>query len=210
MEKIDWRMEGLEYGACNCEWGCPCQFNARPTLGHCSGAMTMQVERGHFGGVTLDGVIWGLIAEWPGAIHEGNGKILCFVDDRASHEQRNAVVEIGQGKHSAEGSLFHVLNVVCPTSLEPVFPHVEFEYDLDARTARSRVPGVFDIDGGPIRNPVTGDPDFPRLVLPKGFEFKEAEFASANTKAAGAIRFDKEKGHAAFARIQHGPQGYIE
>jgi hypothetical protein len=72
------------------------------------------------------------------------------------------------------------------------------------------VPGVFEIDGGPIRNPVTGEPEFPRLLLPKGFEFKDAEFASSNTRAAGPIRFEKENGHAHFAKIHHGPQGYIE
>jgi hypothetical protein len=23
--------------ACNCDWGCPCQFNAKPTHGNCEG-----------------------------------------------------------------------------------------------------------------------------------------------------------------------------
>jgi hypothetical protein len=209
MAKTDWRMEGLEYDACNCNWGCPCQFNAPPTQGHCSGTLTMQVEHGYFGGTKLDGLIWGLIAEWPGAIHEGNGRILYFADDRATPEQRHALQEISAGRHSNEGTLFHILSVVCPTILDPVFALVEFEYDLNARTAKVRVPGLFDIDGDPIRNPVTGEPDFPRLVLPKGFEFKEAEFSSANTRALGPIRFEKEKGHAHFARICHGPEGYI-
>jgi hypothetical protein len=29
------RIAGEEVGNCNCTWGCPCQFNALPTTGHC-------------------------------------------------------------------------------------------------------------------------------------------------------------------------------
>ena len=35
--KTKWRIAGEEVGACNCNWGCPCQFNAPPTLGRCEG-----------------------------------------------------------------------------------------------------------------------------------------------------------------------------
>ena len=33
MARIDWRICALEINTCNCAWGCPCQFNARPTRG---------------------------------------------------------------------------------------------------------------------------------------------------------------------------------
>lgn len=210
MTTTDWRMQGIEFDACNCDWGCPCQFNALPTSRQCSGSLTMRIDQGYFDKTKLDGIAWGMCITWPGAIHEGNGTMLVFVDKSASPEQRQAIVDIAHGKHSAEGTLFNILNIVCPTKLEPVFPDVEFEYDLDARTARVRVPGVYEIDGEPIRNPVTNQPHFPRLVLPNGFEFKEAEFLSGHIRASGPLRFEKEKGHAHFARIHHGPQGYIE
>jgi hypothetical protein len=135
--------------------------------------------------------------------------MLYFVEERATPEQRSAIIDIVQGKHSAEGTLFHIFSAVCPTKLDPVFPSVEFTYDLEARTARVRVPGVFDIDGEPIRNPITGEPHFPRVALPNGFEYKEAEFASGKINAVGPIRFTADQGHAHFARIHHGPQGYI-
>jgi hypothetical protein len=207
---VDWRMRGVEFDACNCAWGCPCQFSALPTLGHCSGTLTMKIEEGYFGGTKLDGLVWGLCAEWPGAIHEGNGRIVTFVDDRATPAQRQAIVEISRGDYSAEGTLFHIFNVVTPTKLDPVFCRVEFTYDWDARTARVRVPGVFEIDGEPIRNPITREPEFPRLVLPKGFEFKEAECSSCDIRADGPIRFKTKGTHAHFARIHHGPQGFVD
>ena len=38
MAQIDWRFEAVELLTCNCDWGCPCQFNARPTHGDCRAA----------------------------------------------------------------------------------------------------------------------------------------------------------------------------
>ena len=31
----EWEIKGREFGNCNCSYGCPCQFNALPTHGHC-------------------------------------------------------------------------------------------------------------------------------------------------------------------------------
>jgi hypothetical protein len=210
MAHADWRIKGIEFGACNCDWGCPCQFNAPPTRGHCAGGLTVRIESGYFGDTKLDGVVWGMFGEWPGAIHQGNGKLLVFVDERANPLQRRAIVEIAHGKHSAEGTMFNIFSVVCPTKLDPVFSPVEFQLDMDTRTARVRVPGMFEITGEPIRNPVTGAPHFPKLVLPTGFEFKEAEMASATSKATGPIKYARENGHGQFARIHWGPNGYID
>ena len=28
---IDWHIKGRQFGNCNCNYGCPCQFNAPPT-----------------------------------------------------------------------------------------------------------------------------------------------------------------------------------
>ena len=47
-----------EIATCNCAWGCPCQFNGLPTHGDCRAAVAMQIEKGHFGAVSLDGLKW--------------------------------------------------------------------------------------------------------------------------------------------------------
>ena len=205
----DWQMKGYEFGACNCAWGCPCQFNALPTLGHCTGGMVVRVDEGHFGDTKLDGVLWGMIAEWPGAIHEGNGKLLIYIDDRTDDRQRKAIVDIVHGKHSAEGTFFNIFSAVCPTKLDPVFQRIDLEWDLDKREARVQMPGVIEMTGEPIRNPVTNDPSYPKLTLPAGFEFKEAEFCSSNIRATGPIKLESDKGHGHFARVHWGPQGYL-
>ena len=34
---VDWYVEGVAFGNCNCDYGCPCQFERRPTHGNCRG-----------------------------------------------------------------------------------------------------------------------------------------------------------------------------
>ena len=96
MTMIDWRIQGVEIGICNCSWGCPCQFNALPTLGHCSAGAAIHVEHGHFGSTSLDGVNFGGLFKWPGPIHEGSGEAQPLIDERATPEQRNAILTIAR------------------------------------------------------------------------------------------------------------------
>jgi hypothetical protein len=53
---IDWYLEGIAFGNCNCDYSCPCQFELRPTQGHCSGFGVTRIGKGHFGDVPLDGL----------------------------------------------------------------------------------------------------------------------------------------------------------
>jgi hypothetical protein len=39
-----WFMRGSLVGACNCDWGCPCNFDAPPTYGFCDGFYGMVVH----------------------------------------------------------------------------------------------------------------------------------------------------------------------
>ena len=93
-----WRLNGMVLVACNCDWGCPCNFNARPTTGKCEGGWTWHVEGGVVGDVTLDGLNFSVYANWPGAIHEGNGEALVLIDERADAAQRAAIEDILGGK----------------------------------------------------------------------------------------------------------------
>ena len=72
-DKPSWTLTGVVLVACNCDFGCPCNFNAPPTHGKCEGGWTWHVQHGSFDGVSLDGLNFSVYANWPGAIHEGNG-----------------------------------------------------------------------------------------------------------------------------------------
>lgn len=51
-----WEIKGREFGNCNCDYGCPCQFNALPTHGHCRGLAVFDIETGFHGATRLDGL----------------------------------------------------------------------------------------------------------------------------------------------------------
>ena len=59
MAHVDWSTKSRLLITCNCDWGCPCQFNARPTHGDCRAAIAGRIDEGHFGDVRLDGLTWG-------------------------------------------------------------------------------------------------------------------------------------------------------
>ena len=52
----EWGVSGNVLIACNCDFGCPCNFNARPSRGHCEGGWIWLIEKGHVGAVRLETV----------------------------------------------------------------------------------------------------------------------------------------------------------
>ena len=63
---IQWEIRGREFGNCNCDYSCPCQFNALPTHGHCRGLGVYDIEQGFHGPTRLDGLRAAGIFRWPG------------------------------------------------------------------------------------------------------------------------------------------------
>ncbi len=201
MPNVPWRMKGKHLKNCNCAFGCPCDFNAPPTYGPCEGMVGMHIDEGHFGDVSLDGLRWAATYHWPGPLHEGNGTLLAIIDERADEKQRNALLTILSGQEQVEGTFFHIISMIVSTMLEPKFLPIDFEFDLDGRTARMSVPGVFETTSEPIKNPVTGDPHRISVKIPRGFEYEEAEIASATIKGMGDIEFDHTNCHSSLADV---------
>ncbi|MFL6747922.1 MAG: DUF1326 domain-containing protein, partial [Sphingomicrobium sp.] len=93
-----WEFKGRELVNCTCEYGCNCQFNALPDKGHCHAVAGIQIDEGHHGDTRLDGLKIAAIFKWPGAIHEGNGEAIAFVDSQADEAQREALLKIMTGQ----------------------------------------------------------------------------------------------------------------
>ena len=209
MANTSWRMKGRYMKNCNCAYGCPCDFNSKPTYGPCEGMAGMHIDEGHFGDVKLDGLNWAVTYHWPGALHEGNGTLQAIIEERADEQQRQALLTILSGQEQDEGTFFHILSVIVSNMLEPLFLPIEFEFDLEGRTARMAVAGVFDTTSEPIKNPVSGENHRIRVVMPEGFEHREAEIAHAVTKGTGQIKFDISAGHSTLAIVEHTPSGVV-
>jgi hypothetical protein len=208
MALVDWRIQGPEIAACNCDWGCPCQFNALPTRGNCRAMTAMRIDKGHFGDVKLDGVKWYGLFAWPGPIHEGNGEVQAIVDERASPAQREAILKILSGQETVPGAtIFNVFAGTFTKAHDPIFAPIEFTIDIENRKAHAAVKGVTETHVEPIKNPVTGEPHRARVALPQGFEYRIAEYASGAVKASAAIKHDWSGRHAHLAMLDLGTNG---
>ncbi len=207
---IEWSMEGLEFTNCNCSWGCPCQFNGTPTQGNCRAFIFMQIDKGRFGDVTLDGLHWGILAAWPAAIHLGNGKFQTIIDERANPKQRQAIETVSHGGETEPGKLiWQVFSTTVTQLLPTLYKPIDLQIDYAARTARLNVPGLLDGRAESIRNPVTGAAHPVRVTMPTGFEFTESEVLSGKSTASGPIELNLDGSHAHIARIHWTTRGVV-
>lgn len=180
----DWKISGEEVGHCNCDWGCPCQFNANPTHGQCHALIGFRIDEGHFGDVSLDGAKYAWVVWWPGPIHEGNGHLQLILDEASSDEQREAITQICSGEQG--GVLFEIFSAVAAERPEPVTASIEVESDRKAGTGSVRAGDFGEARAEPIKNPVDGSTHRARIVLPEGFEYNEAEVANTVTAKVAA------------------------
>src|SRR6202158_1707436 len=131
MAMVEWRVQGREFTNCNCAYGCPCQFNALPTHGHCQAVIGIQIDKGRHGSTTLDGLKVVGTFRWPGPIHEGSGEAAVIIDKRASAAQRDALLRILTGQDTEPGAtIFQVFSATFATLHEPVFADIEFTVDV--------------------------------------------------------------------------------
>jgi hypothetical protein len=207
---VDWYVEGVAFGNCNCDYGCPCQFERRPTHGDCRGFEVLRIDRGRFGEVPLDGLQAALLYAWPGAIFEGDGAMQAIIDERADARQRQALATVLHGGETEEAKThWWVFHAMSSTVHEPLFAPIEFEVDLEARRARVAIPGVLEATGRPIVSPATGEEHRVRIDIPNGIEFELAEIGSASTRATGAIGLDLNDSYGQFNILRHSGTGVV-
>jgi len=207
---IDWLIVGKSFGNCNCDYGCPCQFESLPTHGACSGFEVFEIEKGHFGKVKLDGLRAAMIYSWPGPIFEGKGEMQVIIDERADQSQRKALDTILHGGETEEAANhWWVYSTMSDTHHPTLYKPISFEIDIDARKATAAIPLVLEAEGRPIKSPATGQPHQVRIHLPGGIEFEIAEIGSGSTTTSGAIALTLKDSYGQFNRLHHHGGGVI-
>ena len=205
-----WTIRGQEYSNCNCNWGCPCQFNSPTTHGHCEAVAAGHIEEGHFNDTRLDGLNFVLLLWWPGEIAEGNGRQQVIVDERADADQREAIRKIVHGESTAPGAThFFVFNSTMSEVLETLHAPIELEIDVDARRARVDVPGLVESTGSPIIDPNSGREFRARIDLPNGFEYRLAEMGTGSTKTTAGLQIELENSYGQWNVLHMNQDGVI-
>lgn len=169
----DWALTGTVLVGCNCDYGCPCNFNAPPSRGDCEGGWVWHIEQGTYDEVDLSGLTLGLFADWPGAIHEGNGKAVAFYDERADERQAEALEALLHGGEGGPWGIFINTYELSGVKAAPV------ELEIAGERSRCKVGELAELQMEPIKNPVTGDETRSGVTLPNGLVFNEGWCAAS-------------------------------
>lgn len=207
---IDWYIEGIEFGVCNCRYTCPCQFEGLPTEGPCAGFEAVRIDKGHFGKTDLAGLHLALVYSWPDAVFKGGGTTQAIIEERASADQRRALETVLHGGETNEAAThWWVYHATASTVLPTIYKPIAFEANIEKRTGRVSIPGIMEATGQPIRSPVTGGEHRVRIDIPNGIEFEMAEIGTGTLRTNGAIRLEMVDRYGQFNRLRHSGTGVV-
>jgi hypothetical protein len=193
-----WQLKGTLLIACNCDFGCPCNFNARPSRGDCEGQWLWHVQEGSVGEVSLAGLSWTVTADWPGAIHEGGGKAVSFYDERADERQADVITSLVRGEHGGPWGVF--INTYELLEITPM----RFELHLDGLHSRAHVGEAMRLEMTTIKNPVTGAEVHPGAILPEGLVTKEMTFGMSEVfRVDSKVTYDHSGQYTAIAPFDY-------
>jgi hypothetical protein len=97
---MSWSMTGEYVETCSCELMCPCNLSLDhgATYDFCRVTLVFDIREGEVEGTDVGGLKVAAIADTPKVMTEGNWKLGVFVDDRASDEQADKLVQVFGGQ----------------------------------------------------------------------------------------------------------------
>jgi hypothetical protein len=195
----EWNMRADYVETCNCDYGCPCNFDGFPTDGFCRALVLYHVRDGNFGKIKLDGLDVIIAMSWPKAIHEGNGTVQLYITKKADGSQRDAIIRIFSGQSKGDGP-FALFASTFKYILEPQF--TDIVTTIDGKKSSFAVPGIIDVQTESFVNPVTGEEQETKIELPKGFIWKLAQAAKSKIMRISTphLNFD-DSGKNAFCSV---------
>lgn len=93
-----YQLEGTLLEVCSCDVLCPCWIGEDPDGGTCDSVLAYNLDKGTIRGVDVSGLTLISAVHIPGNILEGNMRQLMLIDDRATEEQADAMLEAFSGK----------------------------------------------------------------------------------------------------------------
>ena len=196
--RTPWRMTVHNIEGCNCTPGCNCQFTGFPDKGNCEAIISGEVEDGTFGDVRLAGVRYVIAAIYPKAIHEGNGSVALFIDERATAAQAEAIATILSGQ--AGGMPFEALAGTIGSLDGPV--RAPIEITVNGTRSSVRIPGVLEMVQTPLTDVMSGAEKSVQIVYPNGgFFWEVGNDATTATMHCdyGSVRFRHPGGFASYS-----------
>jgi hypothetical protein len=95
-----WNLKGSYVETCSCELMCPCNlsFDHGATYDFCRVTLAFNIREGEIEGTDVGGRKVVAIADTPKVMTEGNWKLGVFIDDEATDEQADKLVQVFGGQ----------------------------------------------------------------------------------------------------------------
>ena len=97
---MSWSLTGSYVETCSCELMCPCNvsFDHGATYDFCRVSLIFNIREGEVDGTDIGGLKVAVVADTPKVMTEGNWRLGVFVDDNASDEQMEKLVQVFSGQ----------------------------------------------------------------------------------------------------------------
>jgi len=97
---MSWSLRGSYVETCSCELMCPCNLSLDhgATYDFCRVTLVFNIREGEIEGTDISGLKVAAIADTPKVMTEGNWRLGVFVDDQATNEQAEKLVQVFSGQ----------------------------------------------------------------------------------------------------------------
>ena len=197
-----WHYKATYLEFCNCAYGCPCNFNGFPTHGHCRSVIALKIDDGMCGDVDLSGAIVVGVADWPKAIHDGDGTMAVFFDPSTTEEQMGAIGSILMNEYG--GLPWEILATTVSKVLGPFVEPIEL--NIDGKRSTVKVGEKVSAAMTPHVNPVDPSEEIDvHVVNPSGFIWKDGQAArTTGTRVnVDGLSFEDKDSNAFFTTVEH-------
>jgi hypothetical protein len=95
-----WSIKGSYVETCSCDLICPCNatFDHGATYDYCRVTLVFNIREGEVEGTDVGGLKLAVIADTPKVMTEGNWRLGVFVDENATDEQADKLVQVFGGQ----------------------------------------------------------------------------------------------------------------
>ena len=93
-----YQVEGSLLEVCTCNVLCPCWVGEDPDGGICNSALAWRIDSGSINGIDVSGRVLAALVHIPGNVLKGNWRAMIYVDDKATQQQQDALLNVWTGK----------------------------------------------------------------------------------------------------------------
>jgi hypothetical protein len=190
---MTWDVKGTYIETCSCDFFCPCNFSFAHGADYdrCRVTLVFNITEGDVEGTDVGGLVVAVVADTPKVMTEGNWRVGVLIDDKASDEQADKLVEVFSGQL---GGPMAALGPLIGENLGVQRATIEVQENGLRHSVRIGDAVDFEIEDVVPFGIETGEPvRVVGMFHPAGSEFRVAEAKRANINAFG-IAYEGKSG----------------